>query len=64
VIIAGVLAVYALVGVVFAIAFVMRGIERVDPVAHGSGLAFRLLVLPGAAALWPVLLRKWIGAKS
>jgi hypothetical protein len=63
VIIAGVLAAYALVGVVFAIAFVMRGIERVDPAAHGSGLGFRLLVMPGAAALWPVLLRNWTGAK-
>ena len=63
-IVAGVLAGYALVGAVFAVAFVLRGIGRVDPVARGSGVGFRLVVVPGAAALWPVLLRKWMEAKS
>ena len=55
---------YALAGAIFAIAFVSRGIDRLDQAARGSGVAFRLIVIPGAAALWPLLLRKWIGAKS
>ena len=55
---------YALAGAIFAIAFVARGIDRLDPAARGSGVAFRLIVMPGAAALWPLLLGKWIGAES
>ena len=55
---------YALAGAIFAIAFVARGIDRLDLAARGSGVAFRLIVIFGAAALWPLLLRKWIGAKS
>lgn len=51
---------YAACGVLFAIAFVMKGVERVDSQAHGAPLGFRLLILPGAAALWPLLLRRWM----
>lgn len=54
------LTVYTLFGVVFGTAFVIFGIHRVDPVATGAPFGFRLLVLPGAAALWPVLLVRWM----
>ena len=47
---------YATLGVVFAIWFVFRGVERFDPVAQGGPVSFRLLILPGSAALWPLLL--------
>ncbi len=50
---------YALLGAVFAAAFIVRGIERVDPTAHGAPWSFRLLILPGAMALWPLLLSRW-----
>ena len=53
------LSAYAGVGVVFALAFVIAGVARIDSRAKGSGLGFRLLILPGAAALWPLLLRRW-----
>ena len=52
--------VYALVGFAVALAFVCRGITRVDVAANGSSRAFKALILPGAAALWPVILRKWL----
>jgi hypothetical protein len=58
-----VVGIYAAIGVVFGIAFVMVGIGRVDPVAKDSTLGFRLIVLPGAALLWPLLLRRWFGAR-
>jgi hypothetical protein len=45
-------------GMIFAIAFVFRLIARIDPTAAEGPLGFRLVLLPGAAALWPVLLRK------
>lgn len=48
-------------GVLFAVAFVTTGVKRLDTNARGSGVAFRLLILPGSAALWPLLLGRWIG---
>lgn len=48
------------VGVVFAIAFVVAGVSRVDPAAANGTWGFRLLILPGAAALWPWLLGRWV----
>jgi len=56
------LGLYLLVGLVFAIAFVTKGVRRVDGAAEGSPWSFRLLILPGAAALWPVLLRRWLAS--
>jgi hypothetical protein len=54
------LAVYAVAGALFAAAFVTWGIRHVDPVAEHAPLGFRLIVLPGAAALWPLLLSRWL----
>lgn len=54
------LAVYAISGVVFALAFVTVGVTRLDAEAKGTGLGFRLLIVPGVAAFWPLLLRRWI----
>ncbi len=51
---------YAALGLLFAVAFVARGIERVDPGAHGSGWGFRLIVLPGVIVFWPPLLSRWL----
>ena len=55
---------YAAAGVVFGIAFVVRGVSRVDEHAAGAGLGFRLIVFPGVAALWPFLLSRWMRARS
>ena len=56
--------VYAVVGAVFAVAFVAWGVSRVDAHAAGAGLGFRLMILPGVAALWPLLLSRWIRVRS
>lgn len=53
-----IVAVYLLVGLLFAAWFVLRGMHRLDPVAQEAGWRVRLLLLPGAAALWPILLHK------
>lgn len=57
----GLLAVHGLAGLVFAARFLPRRIERVDPSARGSGWGFRLLILPGVVALWPLL---WARARG
>jgi hypothetical protein len=54
------LGVYAGVGLLFAIAFTARGVNRLDPSARGGTLGFRIAILPGAAALWPLLLQRWL----
>jgi hypothetical protein len=54
------LAAYGVAGAIFAAAFVTFGIQRVDPVAEHAPLGFRLIVIPGVAALWPLLLVRWV----
>lgn len=46
-------------GLLFAIAFVLRGVGVIDPQARDGSWGFRVLVVPGSAALWPLLLRRW-----
>jgi len=53
------LAVYASFGLVFAVPFVWLGVQRLDSEAHGSGIGFRLLILPGVAAFWPMFAYRW-----
>ncbi len=55
-----VLAAYAGLGLLFAVPFVWRGVQRLDPEAEGSRLGFRLLILPGTAAFWPLFLYRAI----
>lgn len=58
-ILATIIEMYAVVGLIFAVAFVSFGVQRVDASARGAGIGFRVIILPGVAALWPLLLRKW-----
>jgi hypothetical protein len=46
------------VGVVLGVAFLFFGIERIDPAARGA-YAFRPLLLPGLALLWPFVAVRW-----
>ncbi len=54
-----VLTVYASLGLVFGVPFVWLGVQLVDSEAQGSGIGFRLLILPGVAAFWPMFLYRW-----
>ncbi len=47
--------IYLAAGLVFALLFAYRWVGRLDPVARHATGGFRLLVVPGAAALWPLL---------
>jgi hypothetical protein len=53
------LAIYAAIGSLFALAFVSAGITRVDAEAKGSGWGFRAIIFPGVVAFWPLLLSRW-----
>lgn len=53
-------AAYAAVGLLFAAAFVSTGVGRIDPSAEHAPIGFRLLIVPGTVALWPLLAIRWI----
>ncbi|MEM9065644.1 MAG: hypothetical protein AAGB51_09170 [Planctomycetota bacterium] len=55
-----VLVAYIAIGVVFALAFVTKGIAVIDEVARSAPLRVRILLLPGSVALWPILLMRWL----
>ena len=50
--------IYVWIGLSVGVAFLVFGIERVDPAAR-SAYAFRPLLLPGLTLLWPYVLRRW-----
>lgn len=53
---------YLLSGLVFALAFAIKGVTVIDEGAEGTKPGFRLIIIPGAIIFWPVLLIKWVKA--
>jgi hypothetical protein len=56
--------VYLLVGALFALPFACRWAARLDPAAAQGTGGFRLLVLPGAILLWPLLLVRVLRSRA
>ncbi len=56
--------IYLALGLIFAIVFVWRGVGVIDPVAREGTWGFKLLIIPGSAAFWPWLLKRWILAQK
>ncbi len=54
--------IYLAIGLLFALAFAWRGARAIDPSAAEATWGFRILIVPGAAALWPFLLVRWLRA--
>lgn len=52
------LAAYVGAGLLFALYFVVFGVDRIDPVARESSWGFRVMILPGSIVLWPLLLKR------
>jgi hypothetical protein len=61
---AGLLLAYLAAGLLFALWFTGRAIVRFDLQARGARWAFRVLVVPGLALLWPVVWAKWRQARA
>ena len=49
---------YIAIGLLFGLFFAFKGAGTLDPVAQDASLGFRFILVPGAAALWPVLALK------
>ena len=54
---------YSAIGIVFALVFVVKGALQIDEEAVGAGWGFRLLILPGCVAFWPLLLKRWVSGR-
>lgn len=59
VVILEILALYFAIGTLFGVVFAWRGVSRIDSAANGAPWTFRLLILPGVIALWPMLAFRW-----
>jgi membrane protein implicated in regulation of membrane protease activity len=55
-----VFALYLAAGFVFAIPFVVAGVQRLDRNATQGTWGFRLVIFPGTILLWPLLARRWL----
>jgi len=53
------LGVWGFVGLVFAVAFLLLGFDKVDEAAHGA-YAVRPLLIPGLVLLWPLVIWRWV----
>jgi hypothetical protein len=53
---------YALAGLLTALAFVTTGVTRVLPHPAPVTIGARILLIPAAAALWPYVLYRWRSA--
>jgi len=54
---------YSLCGLAMGVPFVLSGVDRVDSSARGASTGFRLVILPGTVALWPLIAAKWVKAR-
>lgn len=58
------LGVYLGCGLMFAVPFVLKGAGKIDPHAAKGTWGFRILIIPGSMALWPLMLRRWMSGAS
>jgi hypothetical protein len=56
--------IYFIIGLLFAVYFALAGCSRIDPTAASAKVLVRLMWLPAALALWPLLLKKTIQVNS
>lgn len=59
-----VLGFYLLAGLAVGVPFICRGVNKVDAAASGTSVTFRLVILPGCVAFWPLILRRWLHAQK
>ena len=63
-IVQSVILVYLLLGILFAIPFLIKGIHKIDVAAEGGSVWLKLILFPATIFFWPTLLRKWIASRT
>ncbi len=56
--------VYFTAGLVFAIVFVLFGVQRTDHGAQGLAPFFRLIIIPGVSIFWPLFALRLVQGKQ
>lgn len=51
---------YVLIGILFSLIFIWKGLKKVDPGVEGTSIWFKLLIFPGLCAFWPLFFSKWL----
>ena len=52
-------AIYLLIGLIFSVFFLIKGLTQLDAATEGSGLFFKMLIFPGLLVFWPIIALKW-----
>ncbi len=60
----GIIGLYLLLGLVFALWMITGRIKKLDPAADGGTIGFRLLIIPGMAVFWSLFLKRLLGGVS
>ena len=55
---------YLIIGFIVAISFCFLRIEKIDEGAIHTGIGFKLLLLPAALLLWPLILKRMLLKKQ
>ncbi len=50
---------YLIIGLIFCVVLLVKGLPTVDSGASKSGMRFKLIIIPGVVLLWPILWSKW-----
>ena len=58
------IAFWLLAGLAIALAFAFMGAEKLTRGNAPLTLGARLLIIPGAAVLWPLILKRWFAARG
>ncbi|MEO1257641.1 MAG: hypothetical protein AAFZ15_02555 [Bacteroidota bacterium] len=53
--------IYLLIGFIYGLWFVFKGVQKLDSGMSGAKVGLRLLLLPGTIALWPYMIKKMLG---
>ena len=55
---------YLEVGLAVALLFAAYGVDRLEPSARGGSILFRIVIVPGATLLWPLIVQRSVRALS
>ncbi len=58
----GIMSLYVMAGILVGLAFVVWGVRQVQPAPVTIGA--RILFLPAAVSLWPIVLSRWRKSRS
>jgi hypothetical protein len=54
--------IYLILGMLFVVPFLVKGMTKVDKGAHGGTIGFKIIIMPGVIVFWPTLMSKWVKA--